>query len=82
MKSESRLKEMVVFNLPAYALLMPDEVFRERILPMLVSLSKIDSSLQTNGTKHALLNSEEQVPQDDVRNRLAAGIHEVGKQIN
>lgn len=73
---------MVVFNLPAYALLMPDEVFRERILPMLVSLSKIDSSLQTNGTKHALLNSEEQVPQDDVRNRLAAGIHEVGKQIN
>ena len=85
MKNESRLKELVVYNFPAYSMLLPDEVFRERLMPIIASLSKIDSSLQTiqNGSKPTLVNSEEQpVPQDDVRNRLAAGIHEVGKRSN
>ena len=53
------------------------------MLPIVVGLSKVDSSLVpslssiANGGKSSP--GEEGVPKDDVRIKLAAGIHEVGK---
>ena len=54
------------------ALLLPDELYVEKVLPILVALSKIDSSLMVPTVP------DEPLPLDDVRNRLAAGFHEVG----
>ena len=44
-KAEIRLKKLVLYNLPALAQLLPDDIFENRLLGAVVALSKIDSSL-------------------------------------
>ncbi len=44
-KSEKYQKLLVAYNLPALMALLPDELFVDRVLPIFMSLAKIDSSL-------------------------------------